>query len=140
MQKKTFINKNTRKVKYVENNTIFLESSKGILAPFPVLENGCQYYLLVAGYSSTVIKIMGQDLDHVTLAFDFRTLSPDIDMSLCQRYPLLTKLYLCYGWEKVIFLTLPNVMVFIYKKKHLFFKLIFFMIFYSINVECWKIV
>ena len=43
MQKKTFINENTRKVKYVENNTIFLESSKGILAPFPVLENGCQY-------------------------------------------------------------------------------------------------
>ena len=66
------------KVKYVENNTIFLESSKGILAVFPVFGNGCQYYPSVTGYSSTVQKIMGQDLYHVTLAFDWRTLSPAI--------------------------------------------------------------
>ena len=58
------------KVKYVENNTIFLESLKGILAAFPVFGNGCQYYPSVTGYSSTVQKIMGQDLYHVTLAFD----------------------------------------------------------------------
>ena len=65
-KKRHIVNENTRKVKYVKNNTIFLESSKGILAAFPVLENGSQYYLLVAGYSSTVFKIIGQDLDHVT--------------------------------------------------------------------------
>ena len=48
------------------------------MAVFPVFENGCQYYPLVATYSSTVHEIMGQDLDHITLAFDLRTLSPAV--------------------------------------------------------------
>ena len=77
-KERDIINGNTGKVKYVESNVIFLESSKGVLAVFPVFENGCQYYPLVPAYSSTVHKIMGQDLDHVTLAFDLRTLSPAV--------------------------------------------------------------
>ena len=48
------------------------------MAVFPVFENGCQYYPLLATYSSTVHEIMGQDLDHITLAFDLRTLSPAV--------------------------------------------------------------
>ena len=45
---------------------------------FPVFKNRCQYYQLVATYSATVHGIMGQDLDHVTLAFDLRILSPAV--------------------------------------------------------------
>ena len=48
------------------------------MAVFPVFENGCQYYPLLATYSSTVHEIMGQDLDHIILAFDLRTLSPTV--------------------------------------------------------------
>ena len=66
------------KVKYVENRIVFLESPQGMLAVFPVFENRCQYYPLVAGYYSTVHKIMGQDLDHVTLTFGLRTLAPAV--------------------------------------------------------------
>ena len=72
-------NGNTGKVKYVQNSIVFLESPLGMLAVFPVFEDDChQYYPLVGGYSSTVHKIMGEDLDHVTLAFDLKTLSPAV--------------------------------------------------------------
>ena len=55
------------------------------MAVFPVFENGCQYYPLVATYSSTVHEIMGEDLDHVTLAFELRTLSPAIGCAALSR-------------------------------------------------------
>ena len=57
---------------------LFFDSSKWILVVFSVFEKGCHYYPLVAGYTSTIHKIMGQDLDHVTLAFDLNTLSPAV--------------------------------------------------------------
>ena len=84
------------------------------MAVFLVFENGCQYYQLVATYSSTVHEIMGQDLDHITLAFDLRTLSPAIGYvaSFDKVVPML--------WlRKSHFLTLINAMVYHHcKKKH----------------------
>ena len=43
---------------------------------FSVYRDGQEYFLIVAGYASIIHKVMGQKLQHVTLAFDTRMLSP----------------------------------------------------------------
>ena len=50
-KERDIINGNIGKLKYVESNTLFLESSKGVLPVFPVFENGCQYYPFLVTYS-----------------------------------------------------------------------------------------
>ena len=45
-----------------------------MLPIFPVYDNGVCYYPIVPGYASTVHKIVGQDLAHVTLVFDLKKL------------------------------------------------------------------
>ena len=130
------INRNLGKVKWEENNTLFLDSLKGILVVFPVFENWCHYYLLVAGYTSTVHKIMGEDLEHVTLAFDLKTSSPAVVYAALSRMSYFDKVVPMLQLRKSHFLTLANVTLYECKKKHLFFGHIFFMIFYSVNVKC----
>ena len=66
------------KIKYVEGNTIFIQTANAMVPVFPVFHNGQQYYPIVAGYASTIHKVMGQTLEHVTLAFDRRMLSPAV--------------------------------------------------------------
>ena len=41
-------------------------------------DDGKRYYPIVTGYASTVRKVMGQTLQHVTLVFDMQVLSPDV--------------------------------------------------------------
>ena len=53
------------KVKYVDGNTIFVETFNAIIPVFAVYNNGQEYFPLVAGYASTVHKIMGQTLKHL---------------------------------------------------------------------------
>ena len=43
----------TGKVKYTEGN---IESGEKIILVFPVYQDSCQYYPIVAGYASTVHK------------------------------------------------------------------------------------
>ena len=45
---------------------------------FAVYSNGLEYFPIVAGYASTIHKVMGQTLKHVTLVFDMRMLSPAV--------------------------------------------------------------
>ena len=66
----------TGKIKYVEGNIIFVQASNKIIPVFAVYDNGQQYFPIVAGFASTVHKVMGPTLDHITLAFDIRMLSP----------------------------------------------------------------
>ena len=40
--------------------------------------NGQPYYPITAAYSSTVHKVMGQDMEHVTLALETRVLPPAV--------------------------------------------------------------
>ena len=68
----------TGKIKYVEGNIIFVQASDKIIPVFAVYDNGQQYFPIVAGYASTVHKVMGQTLEHITLAFDIRMLSPAV--------------------------------------------------------------
>ena len=68
----------TGKIKYVEGNIIFIQASDKIVPVFAVYDHGEQYFPIVAGYASTVHKVMGQTLQHITLAFDIRMLSPVI--------------------------------------------------------------
>ena len=128
MQRATnfIINGNTGKVKYLENNTIFLESLKGILPIFLVFENACQYYPLGAWYSSTVHKIIGQDLHDITLAFDLRTLSPTVGYVALSRVSSFDKVVPMLRLRKSHFLTLVNVMVYVCNEKYLFFGRILF--------------
>ena len=68
----------TGKIKYFEGNIIFIQSSNKIIPVFAVFDQGQQYFPIVAGYASTVHKVMGQTLQHVTLAFGVRILSPAV--------------------------------------------------------------
>ena len=68
----------TRKVKYVEGNIIFIESSDKVIPVFAVYNEGREYYPIVVGYASTVHKVMGQTLAHIILVFDIRILSPAV--------------------------------------------------------------
>lgn len=51
-----------------------LENSTGLIPVFPIFMNGQAYYLITAACSSTVHKVMGQDIEHVTLAFENKVL------------------------------------------------------------------
>ena len=68
----------TGKIKYLEGNVIFVEASDKIIPVFAVYDHGEQYSPIVAGYASAVHKVMGQTLQHITLAFDIRMLSPAV--------------------------------------------------------------
>ena len=66
----------TGKIKYFEGNIIFVQSCDKIIPMFAVCDQGQEYFPIVPGYASTFQKVMGQTLQHVTLAFDIRMLSP----------------------------------------------------------------
>ena len=68
----------TGKVKYIDKNTIFVQTANAMVPVFPVYSDGQEYFPIVAGYASTIHKVMGQTLQHVTLAFDMRMLSPAV--------------------------------------------------------------
>ena len=68
----------TGKIKYLQGNIIFIQSSNNIVPVFAVFDQGQQYFPIVAGYASTVHKVMDQTLQHVTLAFDIQMLSPAV--------------------------------------------------------------
>ena len=55
-----------------------IENSTAIIPVFPVFMNGQPYYPITAAYSSTVHKVMGQDMEHVTLALENRVLPPAV--------------------------------------------------------------
>ena len=74
------VNGNTGQIQYIYNQTIFVKSENAILSIFPVYDNKTVYYPIVAGYASTVHKVMGQDIEHVTLAFDKKLYLPLWDM------------------------------------------------------------
>ena len=65
----------TGKIKYVEGIIIFIQASNKIIPVFAVYDHGEQYFPIVVGYASTVHEVMGQTLQHITLAFDIRMLS-----------------------------------------------------------------
>ena len=64
------------KVKHIDGNTIFIQTSNVMVPVFPVYRGREEYYPIVAGYESTIHKVMGRTLQHITLAFDMRMLSP----------------------------------------------------------------
>ena len=68
----------TGKINYFEGNIIFIQSSNKVIPVFAMFDQGQQYFPIVAGYASTVHKVMGQILQHVTLAFDIQILSPAV--------------------------------------------------------------
>ena len=62
----------------MRGNTIFIKTTNAIVPVFPVYSNGLEYFPIVAGYASTIHKVMGQSLQHVTLVFNMRMLSPAV--------------------------------------------------------------
>ena len=65
----------TGKIKYIKGNIIFKQSCDKIIPIFAVYNKGQEYFPIVPGYASTVHKVIGQTLQHVTLAFDISMLS-----------------------------------------------------------------
>ena len=68
----------TGKVKYIDGNTIFVQTANVIVPVFPVYSDGQEYFPIVAGYAPAIHKVMGQTLQHVTFVFDMRMLSPAV--------------------------------------------------------------
>ena len=68
----------TGKVKYIDDNTIFAETSNAIVPVFAANSQRQEYFPIVPGYATSIHKVMGQTLQHVTLVFDVRMLSPAI--------------------------------------------------------------
>ena len=66
------------KVKYIDQNTVFVQTANAVVPVFAVYRDRQEYFPIVAGYASTIHKVMGQTLQHVTLAFDMRMLSPAV--------------------------------------------------------------
>ena len=69
------VNGKTGRIQYIYNQTIFVKAEKSMLPIFPVYDSDTVYYPIVPGYASTIHKVMGQDIEHVTLAFDRKTSS-----------------------------------------------------------------
>ena len=72
------VNGMASKVLYCEGQIIFLKCGNNVVPVFPVYCNGTPYYPIVAGYASTIHKIMGQTLRHVILVFNYWYLSPAV--------------------------------------------------------------
>ena len=86
----------TGKVLYCEGQIIFPKCGQNIVLVFPVYCNCMSYYQIVAGYSSTIHKVMGQTLPYITLVFNCRYLTPALgyvaflrDSSLHKVVPML---------------------------------------------------
>ena len=83
--KERLVNGMAGKVKYIDGNTIFVQTENVIVPVFPVYSGGQEYFPIVARYASTIHKVMGQTLQHVTLAFDMRMLSPVVGYEALSR-------------------------------------------------------
>ena len=69
----------TGRVRYCQGDTIFIQNSSNEIIPhFAAYCEGQKYFPIVPAYASTVHKIMAQTLQHITLVFDIRILSPAI--------------------------------------------------------------
>ena len=68
----------TGKVQYCDGGNIFVKCGDILVLVFPMYRNREPYYPIVAGYCSTIHKVKGQTLPHVTLVFDSRFLSPAV--------------------------------------------------------------
>ena len=73
------VNSTVGRVKYIQNGIIMLENSTRLVPMFLVFLNGQPYYPVTAAYSSTVHKIMGQDMEHVTSAFENKVLPAAVE-------------------------------------------------------------
>ena len=77
-KERSVLNGMVGKVQYCEGQHIFIRRGEKVIPVFPVYNNRQPYYPIVAGYSFTIHKVMGQTLPHVTLVFDTRFLSPAV--------------------------------------------------------------
>ena len=69
------VNSMTGKVLYCEGQITFIKCGQNAVPVFPVR---IPYYPIMTGYLSTMHKVMGQTLPHVTLVFNCRYLSPAV--------------------------------------------------------------
>ena len=73
-----YVNGMSGKTQYFKGNILFVEVSDKSIPVFAIYDNGQEYFPIVAGYASTVHKVMRQTLKHVTFTFDIPILSPTI--------------------------------------------------------------
>ena len=66
------------KIRYCEGQNIFIKCGEKVVPLFPVYRDRKPYYPIVASYCSSIHKVMGQTLPHVTVVFDSQLLSPAV--------------------------------------------------------------
>ena len=84
----------TGRVNYCQGKTIYIESSSNDIIPvFPIYSEEQQYFLILAAYATTIHKIKGQTLQHVTLILDMCMLSLAIGYVALSRVSSLDNFY-----------------------------------------------
>jgi len=82
-----YVNGMSGTIKFCRSSTFYIESNDSLIPVFPVYKDGLPYYPLRPGYATTVHKIQGQTLSHVTLVFDRPSLTPALGYVSISRVP-----------------------------------------------------
>ena len=72
------VNGMTGKVLYCDGEITFFKCRQNIVPIFPVYCNRIPYYPIAACYLSTIHKVIGQTLPHLSLVFNCRYFSPAV--------------------------------------------------------------
>ena len=76
-KKTRYVNGITGTIAFFRDDTYFLRSDDQTIPIFPLFnEHQVMYYPLRSAYATTIHKIQGQTLDHVTLVFDMPSITP----------------------------------------------------------------
>lgn len=87
-----YVNGTTGIIRYYRGHTWFIESAGKMIPIFPIYDGGDMVYPLRPGYASTVHKIQGQTLRHVTLVFNKKVLTPGVGYVAVSRVRSIDKL------------------------------------------------
>ena len=86
-----YVNGAAGTVSYRHGDVFFIQSKDVMIPVFPVYSSNVKYYPLRPAYASTVHKIQGQTLNHVTLVFDMESITCGMGYVAVSRVPSLDK-------------------------------------------------
>ena len=90
-KKTRYVNDTTGTVAYFQGSAFFIQATDVMIPVFPVYQGNCMYYPLRPAYASTVHKIQGQTLQHVTLVFDMQSITAGMSYVAVSRVPSIDK-------------------------------------------------
>ena len=89
-----FVNGMVATVKYIRNKNIIVKTSLNhLLTIYPITDkDGVIFYPIKPNYASTIYKVQGQTLPHVTVWFDTNFVGPGTAYVACSRTAYISQL------------------------------------------------